>query len=91
MKRVRVVVTGRVQGVGYRYSLYIVADRAGLSGWVRNRYDGSVEAELEGTAQAVAEVLAWMLDGPPGACVEDRHVAAREPTGAKGFRVLGDA
>lgn len=91
MKRVRVVVTGRVQGVGYRYSLWIVADRAGLSGWVRNRYDGSVEAELEGPGQGVADVLTWMLEGPPGAWVQDRRVTPLEPLGEKGFRVRGDA
>jgi len=90
MKRVRVVVSGRVQGVGYRYSLWIVADRAGLSGWVRNRYDGSVEAELEGSSQGVADVLTWMLGGPSGAWVRDRQVTPLEPTGETGFRVRGD-
>lgn len=65
MKRVHVVVTGRVQGVGYRYSLWSVAERAGVTGWVRNRGYDSVEAELEGAPEAVDEILDWMLSGPP--------------------------
>ena len=49
MKRVRVVVSGDVQGVGYRYTMRMVAREVGVTGWVRNRRDGSVEAEIEGS------------------------------------------
>ncbi|MCX6502808.1 MAG: acylphosphatase [Microbacterium sp.] len=65
MTRVRVTVRGTVQGVGYRYSLRRVADREGVSGWVRNRADGSVAAELEGETAAVEAVLAWAAADPP--------------------------
>ena len=62
-------VSGRVQGVGYRASLQDEARRHGVAGWARNRRDGTVEAVLQGTAQAVAAVIAWARHGPPGAQV----------------------
>ena len=89
MKRVHVRVNGMVQGVGYRYTLRMVADEAGTSGWVRNLRDGSVEAEIEGTDAQVDEVLAWMAQGPPGASVETAMVTDAAPTGAHGFEVRG--
>lgn len=91
MKRVRAIITGWVQGVGYRYSLWIVADRAGLSGWVRNRYDGSVEAELEGPPEAVDEVIEWTFKGPPSARVTNVSLTNLVPTGEVGFNVRHDA
>lgn len=87
MTRVRVTVRGTVQGVGYRYSLRRVADREGVSGWVRNRADGSVEAELEGETAAVEAVLAWAAAGPPGARVTETQVADAAPTGEAGFEI----
>ena len=62
-------VSGRVQGVGYRYSLCAEAQANGISGWVRNRGDGTVEAILQGSPQAVEKTLAWARRGPPGARV----------------------
>jgi acylphosphatase len=60
---------GRVQGVGYRQSLAGEAQARGLTGWVRNRTDGTVEALLEGGSAKVAEVLEWARHGPPAAKV----------------------
>ncbi|TQJ31204.1 acylphosphatase [Microbacterium sp. SLBN-146] len=91
MKRVHVVVRGVVQGVGYRYTLRLVADEAGVAGWVRNLRDGSVEAELEGTAAEVDEVLAWMAEGPPGARVDSASVSDAAPTGSRTFEVRATA
>lgn len=91
MTRVHVIVRGEVQGVGYRYTLRMVATDAGASGWVRNRRDGTVEAEIEGTPEQVDEVLAWMAEGPPGSRVEDSTVEQREPGGGAGFDVLPTA
>ena len=86
-----VVVRGEVQGVGYRYTMRMVAREAGVAGWVRNRRDGSVEAEVEGTDAQVDEVLAWMAEGPPGSRVEDATVTDASPTGERGFDVLPTA
>jgi acylphosphatase len=67
----RLIVTGRVQGVGYRDSLSAEAQRRGLTGWVRNRRDGSVEAVLQGTPAAIDAAIAWARRGPPLARVTD--------------------
>jgi acylphosphatase len=91
MRSVRVVVRGDVQGVGYRYTLRIVARDAAVHGWVRNRRDGSVEAHLEGDADSVDDVLAWMAAGPPGAVVAAADVIEADPTGAAGFDVAPTA
>jgi len=65
---------GRVQGVGFRWSLYAQATALGLCGWVRNRRNGSVEALLDGPAEAVESLTDWAWHGPPGARVDDVEV-----------------
>lgn len=65
----RVTISGRVQGVGFRYALADQARARKLSGWVRNRGDGSVEAILAGAETDVEAVIAWAHDGPPAAHV----------------------
>lgn len=85
--RVRVVVSGRVQGVWYRQSCREEADAAGVRGWVRNRPDGTVEAVLEGTAEAVEQVLAWMRTGPPRAAVAALRATHEAPVGEAAFEV----
>lgn len=89
MRRVHVMVHGTVQGVGYRYTMRMVAVQAGVSGWVRNLRDGSVEAEIEGTDAQIDEVLAWMAQGPPGAHVDTAMVADAALTGEHDFEVRG--
>jgi acylphosphatase len=88
MKRVHVTVSGDVQGVGYRYTMRMIAVEAGVAGWVRNRRDGTVEAEIEAPPAQIDEVLAWMAAGPPGARVDSARVTDAAPTGERGFRVL---
>ena len=85
--RRRVVVRGRVQGVWFRESARRRAEELGVSGWVRNRPDGAVEAELEGEAEMVEILVAWFGHGPPGAHVEGVEVEELAPTGETGFRV----
>jgi acylphosphatase len=69
---------GQVQSVGFRYHFSRQAQRMGISGWVRNRRGGSVEAMIEGAPEAVEALLAWVRLGPPGALVERVEVSAAE-------------
>jgi acylphosphatase len=83
MRRVRALVTGRVQGVAFRASAVDEARRHGLTGWVQNRDDGSVELEAQGDQAPIAALLAWCAHGPPaarvtGVSVEDRDVIPGE-------------
>jgi acylphosphatase len=88
MPRFRAQVEGRVQGVFYRASTEAEARRLGLTGWVRNRPDGSVEIEAQGEAGALEALLTWCRDGPPGARVTDlEHEAIDEVAGERGFGV----
>jgi len=87
MRSVRVEVRGRVQGVGYRWFTRGAAEQHGVTGWVRNRRDGSVEAELHGTDAEVRAVLTSMGQGPPGARVDDIEVSEAHAVTMLGFEV----
>lgn len=67
----RVMIRGRVQGVGYRAWVDYQARRCGLQGWVRNRRDGSVEAVFEGAEETVVNMIACCWNGPPSARVDE--------------------
>lgn len=81
------IVTGMVQGVGYRWSAREEARRLGLAGWARNRSDGSVEVEVEGEAASVDRILDWLRAGPPGSAVDDVRVSEAAPDGDDAFRI----
>jgi acylphosphatase len=81
MKRVEVVITGRVQGVFYRKSARDEAERLGLKGEVRNLPDGSVELIAEGEQAVLEELIAWCRRGPPLARVEEVSVRWLEAIG----------
>lgn len=85
--RRNVVISGRVQGVGFRYWARGEADRLGVRGWVRNRADGSVEAEIEGDPAAVSELLEALSRGPSFAAVDDVTVTEVAVDGEPGFRI----
>ncbi len=85
--RVRVVVSGRVQGVFFRDTCREAARAEGLAGWVRNRGDGAVEVELEGPQAAIDRVVAWCHDGPPRAHVEHIDVTPIPTVGERTFRI----
>lgn len=74
----RLFIHGRVQGVGFRWSLNAKANALGLAGWVRNRHDGSVEAFVRGQPDAVEALTVWAHQGPPAARV-DRVIYNDEP------------
>ncbi|WAC65425.1 acylphosphatase [Agrococcus sp. SL85] len=86
--RLRVVVRGSVQGVGFRWATEREAARLGLAGSVRNRIDGAVEAEVEGAAAGVDAMLAWLRHGPSSARVDGLESRAVEPRGERGFRIV---
>jgi acylphosphatase len=84
----RYVISGRVQGVGFRMFAEHAAAREGVHGWVRNTHDGQVEALIEGDAEAVDRVEAALRRGPAHAHVDDVLVEDVTPTGrATGFSV----
>jgi acylphosphatase len=85
--RRRVVVHGHVQGVFFRDSIREFAHGEGVSGWVANRDDGTVEAALEGSPAAVDAVLRFCREGPPRAEVRDLEVSDETPEGLNGFAV----
>ena len=73
----RIVVCGRVQGVGYRISMRAAADDLRVTGWVRNRRDGTVEAVAQGDDDDVERIVAWCRRGPPAARVTAVTTEAR--------------
>lgn len=72
--RRRIVITGRVQGVGFRWTAASEAERLGVGGSIRNLDDGNVEAELAGESDAVEQLIEWLRVGPAGARVDDLHI-----------------
>ena len=88
-RRVRVTVSGMVQGVFFRASCAERARTLGLGGSVRNRPDGAVEAVFEGPDEAVADMVAWCHHGPRSAVVERVEATDEAPVGEPGFRVRG--
>jgi acylphosphatase len=86
--RAHIVVSGRVQGVGFRYAAVREARRLGLTGWVRNTEDGKVEAVAEGDSESVRVFLEWCHQGPLGArvtTVQHWEEPARDPW--EGFQI----
>lgn len=90
MQRVTATVSGRVQGVGFRYFVVRSATSLGLSGWVRNRADGAVELLAEGPRGALEELVETVRRGPPGARVTSVETAWQEGAPEHhGFQVRG--
>jgi len=85
--RAHVLISGRVQGVGYRFATVDTASQLGLCGWVRNLPDSHVEAVFEGAAVVVHEMIRWCHQGPPAAVVKDVKVEYEEPENLRGFEV----
>jgi acylphosphatase len=83
----RFVISGRVQGVGFRWFVQNAAIREGVTGWVTNRDDGRVEVFVEGDHESVTRVERAVRSGPPGARIDDVSVIDDEPGNAKGFHI----
>jgi acylphosphatase len=81
------VVRGVVQGVGFRVSARSQARKLSLTGFARNLPDGTVEVEVEGPADRVSELLAWLQSGPRWATVTAVAVSDLAPTGGAGFEL----
>jgi acylphosphatase len=84
----RLVVRGRVQGVGFRHAMSVAAASFGVAGWVRNRQDGSVEALVQGDPDAVERAITWCRRGPPAARVTAVDVADESPAGDRSDFVM---
>ena len=87
MIRCRVVISGEVQGVFFRDTCRRQAQAHGVTGWVRNSPDGTVEAVFEGAPEAVQAMIAWARKGPSMAYVDRVEVTEEEPAGERSFRV----
>jgi acylphosphatase len=87
----RLVIRGRVQGVGYRDAMIRSAVAQGVAGWVRNHRDGHVEAHVQGEPPAVEAVIAWCRQGPRAARVTAVDVTEAPHEPATGFRLLPSA
>jgi acylphosphatase len=83
----RAVVSGRVQGVGFRFFAERAAKKAGVFGWVRNLPDGRVETVVEGSDDAVERYLGELLKGPLGSRVTDVAVESRQPGNFESFEI----
>lgn len=81
------MVHGSVQGVGFRMAAAAEAARLGVAGSARNRFDGTVEAEVEGTMDAVGRMARWLAQGPSSARVERVDADDLEPRGETVFRI----
>ncbi len=81
MERAQLLISGRVQGVSFREGVRREAEALRVTGWVRNRADGRVEALIEGEAEAVAQLIAWCRRGPTHARVTDMAITRAPATG----------
>ncbi len=86
-KTVRVLISGRVQGVGFRYWTLRAAEDRSLSGWVRNLPDGRVEALFSGPAEQVRDMLAACYDGPRFSAVKGVEAEKADPPERPGFHI----
>ena len=77
-QRIRILVSGKVQGVFFRQALKVVAKKNNVSGWVRNLKDRHVEAILEGNIESVNLVIEWSRMGPANSRVDDVEVSIEE-------------
>ena len=91
MKKIHALISGRVQGVCFRYYTRQTGRQLGVRGWVRNRTDGRVEVVAAGPEAAMDAFERWLSTGPPMARVSDVEIISRErPVSHTGFEIIGD-
>ncbi len=89
-KRLRVLIRGKVQGVGFRYWIRGKAEKLGLAGWVRNLEDGKVEAVFEGEGDKVKKMVGECKEGPALSRVDKVEEMDEEAESLKGFEIRQD-
>ena len=87
MKRIHIIVSGRVQGVGFRYFTASLASRYEITGWVRNLYNGDVEIEAEGISTKLSLFLQDIKEGNRFVRVRNMEISEIPPLGEKDFKV----
>ncbi|RJS71942.1 acylphosphatase [ANME-2 cluster archaeon] len=85
MKTIHIIVTGRVQGVGFRYFTVRCANNLGLRGWVRNLPDGGVEAVIQGQDDSIEQMIELLQEGPGASIVTDLKIEEIEQEEFSGF------
>ncbi|MBW2989690.1 acylphosphatase [Candidatus Woesearchaeota archaeon] len=81
MKRIHLIISGKVQGVFFRHNASLTANRLGLKGFVRNLPDGNVEVVAEGSEERLKELIRFCREGPKGAYVDNVEIAYEDPKG----------
>ena len=88
-KAAHVHISGRVQGIGFRWQTRLRAKELKIEGWIRNNPDGTVEAFIQGNEEAIIHMIQWFKDGPPGAKVEALDLSWQKPNPKiKGFNIF---
>jgi acylphosphatase len=87
MKTIKIHITGKVQGVGYRYSALYKATELGINGYVKNNYDSTVTIVAEGEEEKLDEFVIWCHNGPPHAIVENVTVTETESSQHQTFKI----
>lgn len=87
-KHINLVVSGQVQGVFYRRTAKVEAEKLGIGGWVRNKTDGTVEISVSGEEKNIAEFIKWCKKGPPFAKVKNVEVKDRKPEDYDEFSIV---
>jgi len=88
MKRIHIKISGRVQNVGFRYSIYSLALFYGVKGWVKNLDDGGVEAVFEGNKNKIDKILKFCKGGPLLASVKNVEIKEEDYKGKEKFKIL---
>lgn len=88
---VHIIISGFVQGVGFRWFVKDNADRLKISGWIKNNPNGNIEVLFSGASQSVKEMVDLCRQGPPGSEVKNVIIEEREEQASEGFKILSSS